>query len=34
MFHVSESVELLLVFLMILLAQTALFFIGRWMDKE
>lgn len=34
MFQVSESVELLLVFLMILLAQAALYFIGRWMDKE
>lgn len=33
MFHVSEAVELLLVFLMILIAQTALYFIGRWMDR-
>jgi hypothetical protein len=33
MFHVSESVELLLVFLMILIAQAALYFIGRWMDR-
>lgn len=34
MFQVSESVELLLVFLMVILAQTALYFIGRWMDRD
>lgn len=34
MFKVSESVELLLVFLMVILAQTALYFIGRWMDRD
>ena len=33
MFQVSESVELLLVFLMIVVAQAALYFIGRWMDR-
>lgn len=34
MFRVTESVELLLVFLMIIIAQAALYFIGRWMNKE
>lgn len=34
MFQVSESVELLLVFLMVLVGQTVLYLIGRWMDKE
>lgn len=33
MFHVSEAVELLLVFSMIIIAQAALYFIGRWMDR-
>jgi len=33
-FRVTESVELLLVFLMIVIAQTVLYFVGRWMDKE
>lgn len=33
MFQVSESVELLLVFLMVLVAQAALYFVGQWMDK-
>lgn len=33
MFHVSESVELLLVFVMVIIAQAALYFIGQWMDK-
>lgn len=33
MFQVTEAVELLLVFLMVLLAQTALYLIARWMDK-
>lgn len=34
MFRVSESVELLLVFLMIIVAQTVLYLVGRWMNKE
>lgn len=34
MYHVSESVELLIVFLMIMGAQAALYFVGKWMDKE
>lgn len=34
MFHVSEAMELLLVFVMIILAQAALYFVGRWMDKS
>lgn len=34
MIQVSESMELLLIFAMVIVAQAALYFIGRWMDKE
>ncbi len=33
MLHISESAELLVVFVMVMVAQAALYFIQRWMDR-
>lgn len=34
MIHVSESVELLLVFLLVIVAEASLYFIQRWIERE
>lgn len=33
MFHVNETIELVIVFAMVIIAQALLYYAQRWMDK-